>query len=300
MGSSHSFAIPHFYANIRTSDGKTFTLSHRNFVDHIILLRRVIAHPEMTQQGETLNYFIEDYCRRMAHQAITTRYKQSRLPWEIDWIWHVHRLHPIAYNNDCIKQLPNGKLVDKRYQRLKIKQHRKHRSVALSKSIKKPSTFVPSIDLVNAVLRQRDFLEKFKQHYLFSMNLRQMNQNSFAQMVQNYVLFLKLAKKDEIIVPTFDIDLIWHTHMRFPSFYQKASIVLCGFLLDHDDSLENDTLVDAYQKTAEQWKMAYKVDYGKNIDNDNLRTSQYVSSCAMIVAPIVIYSSDGGGGGCGG
>ncbi|CAF1244041.1 unnamed protein product [Rotaria sordida] len=162
MGNSHSFSIPHFDANIRTSDGTTFTLSYRNFVDHIILLRRVIAHPEMTQQGETLNYFIEDYCRRMAHQATTTRHKQSRLSWEIDWIWHVHRLHPIAYNNDCIKQLPNGKVVDKRYRRLKIKQHRKHRSVALFESIKKPSTFVPLIDLVNAVPRQHDFLEKFK------------------------------------------------------------------------------------------------------------------------------------------
>ncbi|CAF3588088.1 unnamed protein product [Rotaria sp. Silwood1] len=158
MGSSHSFSIPHFNANIRTSDGKTFGLSSRDFVDHIVLLRRVIAHPEMTQQ----------------------------------------------------------------------------------------------------------------------------------------------AKIDEIIVPTFDIDLIWHTHMRFPLSYQNTSKALCGFLLDHDDSLENDILVDAYQKTAEQWKMTYKVDYGKDIDKDNLRTSQYVSSCAIIMAPVVIYSSSGGGGGCGG
>ncbi|CAF3620771.1 unnamed protein product [Rotaria sp. Silwood1] len=138
------------------------------------------------------------------------------------------------------------------------------------------------------------------------MDLRLLNRNLFEQMVQNYISFLKLAKIDEIIVPTFDIDLIWHTHMRFPLSYQNTSKALCGFLLDHDDSLENDILVDAYQKTAEQWKMTYKVDYGKDIDKDNLRTSQYVSSCAIIMAPVVIYSSSGcgggggGGGGCGG
>ncbi|CAF4698777.1 unnamed protein product [Rotaria sp. Silwood1] len=104
-------------------------------------------------------------------------------------------------------------------------------------------------------------------------------------MVQNYISFLKLAKKDEIIIPTFDTDLIWHTHIRYPSSYQMMSTAPCGFLLDHDDSLKNDILDDAYQKTAEQWKMT-------------------TSSCAMIVAPVVIYSSGGndgeGGDGCGG
>ncbi|CAF1472414.1 unnamed protein product, partial [Rotaria sordida] len=258
MGNLHSLSIPHISVNIHTSDGKTLALSSRDFVDHIVLLRRVIAHPEMTQQGETLNYYIDDYCRRMAHPGIATKHKQRRLPWQIDWIWHVHRLHPIAYDNDCTKQLPNGILVDKKYRRLRIKQRRKHRSVNLFESKRNSSTFVPSIDLAKAVVRQCDFLEKFKQHKLFSMDLRQLNRKLFEQMVQNYISFLKLAKKGELIVPTFDIDLIWHTHMRFPISYQNTSKALCGFLLDHNDSLEKDILVDAYQKTAEQWKMTYK------------------------------------------
>ncbi|CAF2728433.1 unnamed protein product [Rotaria sp. Silwood2] len=91
--------------------------------------------------------------------------------------------------------------------------------------------------------------------------------------------------------------------MKSPSSYQKTSKALCGFLLDHDDSLGNDSLVDAYQKTAKQWRTTYKVDDGKNIDKDSSRTSQYVSTRAMIAAPVVIYSSsgnDGGIGGCGG
>ncbi|CAF2655145.1 unnamed protein product [Rotaria sp. Silwood2] len=130
----------------------------------------------------------------MAHQEIATRHKQRRLPSQIDWISHVHHLHLIAYNNDCTKQLPNGKLVDKSCRRLRIKQRRKHRSVNLLESIRNPSTFAPSIDLAKAVVRQRDFLEKFKQHRLFSMDLRLLNRNLFKQMVQNYISFLKLAK----------------------------------------------------------------------------------------------------------
>ncbi|CAF1325770.1 unnamed protein product [Adineta steineri] len=133
-------------------------------------------------------------------------------------------------------------------------------------------------------------------------------------MVQNYVSFVRLANNNGIIVPTFEIDLIWHTHMRFPSSYQETSKVLCGFLLNHDDPIEENVLSDRYQKTADRWKSAYDVDYGKDIDIDNLKTSQYLSSCAMIIAPITKtypssgYVSNGGndidagyiGGGCGG
>jgi hypothetical protein len=59
---------------------------------------------------------------------------------------------------------------------------------------------------------------------------------------------MKLAQKNEMIVPTFDIDLIWHSHMRRPSHYQKFSIAICGFVVDHDDSIEQNILSNNYQK----------------------------------------------------
>ncbi len=89
------------------------------------------------------------------------------------------------------------------------------------------------------------------------MNLRWMSRETFKRMLQNYLSFMKLAKQNELIVPTFEIDLIWHTHMRFPSSYQIISTALCGFLLDHDDSIQNGILIDAYQKTADRWKTNY-------------------------------------------
>ncbi|CAF0919783.1 unnamed protein product, partial [Adineta steineri] len=229
----------------------------------------------------------------MAYQAFTTRRQQQKLPWQIEWIWHVHRLHPIAYSNDCIDQLPDHKVVDKKYIRSTMKKHQHYHSFIPFKSIKHQSKFVPSLDLASAVLRQIDFLQKFQKHNLFSMNLLKMNRDSFEKMVQNYVSFVKLANNNGIIVPTFEIDLIWHTYMRFPSSYQETSIALCGFLLNHDDSIEDNVLTDGYQKTADRWKSTYNVDYGKNIDRDNLKTSQYLSSCAMIIAPIFTYPPSG-------
>ncbi|CAF4571301.1 unnamed protein product [Rotaria sp. Silwood2] len=303
MGNSHSLLTPRYCAHICTNDGKIFKLSYRALVDHIVLLRLVTAHPEITEPGETLNYFIEDYCRRMVHQEMNTRHQQQALPWQIEWIWHVHRLHPVAYNDDCTKQLSSRQVVDKKYRRVRIKEHERHHSTVFPEPIRNRATLVPSLDLVSAVIRQRDFLQKFQRHYLFSRNLIDVKRDWFEQMAQNYISFLKLAIQGEIIVPTFDIDLMWHTHMRFPSCYQRISIKLCGFVLDHNDSINNVTLADAYQKTADRWRQTYKVNYGENIPKDKLRDSQYVSSCAIIVAPSGTSGdgcSDAGDGGSGG
>ena len=223
-------------------------MSYHSLVDHILLLRKVINNPEMTTEGPTLDYYIRDYCKRMGQNAMKTEKQQFKLPWQTEWIWHVHRLHPIAYIHDCINQLPDGKLVDKKYTKLKIKEDRKYHSFIPVKSTKSDVKFVPSINLVDAVLRQRDFLEKFKKHYLFSANLAKIEQELFETMILNYFSFLRLAKSKQVIVPTFDVDLIWHTHMRYISEYSLVTMILCNFLLDHDDSIEIDVINDTYEK----------------------------------------------------
>ncbi|CAF1362801.1 unnamed protein product [Rotaria sp. Silwood1] len=83
-----------------TSSNKLFALTYSALIDHAKLLREVIAHPEMTKEGTTLDYFIKQYCIRMQNDEMGTSYQQWLLPWQIDWIWHVHRLHPVAYFHD--------------------------------------------------------------------------------------------------------------------------------------------------------------------------------------------------------
>lgn len=51
-----------FDAYTTTNDGQKFQMSHTCLFDHVLLFPQVIAHPEMTVKGLTLNYFIEDYC----------------------------------------------------------------------------------------------------------------------------------------------------------------------------------------------------------------------------------------------
>jgi len=90
-------------------------------VDHILLLREVIEHPERIQKGETFTYFIGDYCRRLGRQKMRRTRQQQRLQWQTDWIWHVDHRHPIAYKNDCTQQFTDAKLVDKKIPWMKDK-----------------------------------------------------------------------------------------------------------------------------------------------------------------------------------
>jgi hypothetical protein len=92
-------------------------------------------------------------------------------------------------------------------------------------------------------------------------------------------------------VPTFDIDLIWHTNMRYPSDYHAFTKVECGFILNHDDSIESSILSDAFQSTAKRGKQTYQTEYGTHVYRKHLITSPYPSSCAVVFAPILIFIS---------
>jgi hypothetical protein len=301
MGNSSSSFIPRLTTHIHTSNGAVFRQSYLDLVDHILLLRQVIAHPEMTEKGDKLDYIIQDYCHRMSNNQLMSKYQQSNLPCQIEWIWHVHRLHPVAYLNDCTKQIPGNYFIDKKIQKVTINEYQTQNYAISKELVRNQATFVPSLNLEKAVLQQRDFLEKFQKHRFYSMNLRFMDLISFEQIVQNYISFMKLARKNTIIVPTFDIDLIWHTHMRSPFSYLEFSTALCGFLLDHDDSIPSQILIDSYRDTADRWKTTYHTDYGQNIDRNRLRTAHYLSSCAIVHKTDAKKSLDhGGSGGCGG
>jgi hypothetical protein len=79
------------------------------------------------------------------------------------------------------------------------------------------SLFVPFIDLKSAIIRQKDFL--------YSYDLQEFNELRFQNLVQDYVSFVKLARKTQMIVPTFDIDLIWHTDISIRISWIFTSIV---------------------------------------------------------------------------
>mgnify|MGYP002385286173 FL=1 len=281
-----------YTSRIETKSGKVFKMTFHSLVEHIFLLRQVIHNPQMTEDGEILTKYIDIYCQKMSQGQMQTAQQQVDLPWQVEWIWHVHRLHPLNYLDDCTKQLQCG-LIDKQITEIHKRKIQKFKSKIRSPSKSyKLNKFIPSIDLKEAIFRQKDFLKKFQNHILFNLNLKRIQEFQFQNLIQDYVSFIKLADQNQIIVPTFDIDLIWHTHMRYPSHYHGFTRALCGFILDHNDDIQSSTLSNGYEKTAQLWKDNYQTEYGQNVNRQYLMKSKFASSCAVVFAPIFLTTND--------
>jgi len=74
------------------------------------------------------------------------------------------------------------------------------------------------------------------------------------------------AEDGAILVPTYQIDLMWHTHILTSlTNYNADCMRLCGSLLNHDDSIndrsEGSTLNVAFERTCALWKRTYGVAY---------------------------------------
>ena len=49
------------------------------------------------------------------------------------------------------------------------------------------------------------------------------------------MLVLMKENHSAFIVPAYDMDLFWHTHMAFPAAYREDTMRICGFVPYHDD-----------------------------------------------------------------
>lgn len=91
--------------------------------------------------------------------------------------------------------------------------------------------------------------------------------------VARYKGFLHLIKRNKersitcFCVPTYDIDLIWHTHQLHPVFYCNDLMNLLGKILEHDDTDQNRSkgqkLDVGFAKTTKQWEELFGSRYWK-------------------------------------
>ncbi len=75
---SSSTLIKNYIARIETRDEQIFKISYHALVEHILLLRKIIKHPEMTKQGPELDNYIKDYCQRMAQGEMKTAHCKKK------------------------------------------------------------------------------------------------------------------------------------------------------------------------------------------------------------------------------
>lgn len=89
--------------------------------------------------------------------------------------------------------------------------------------------------------------------------------------VARYKGFLHLIRRNRerslkrFCVPTYDVDLIWHTHQLHPLSYCKDMVELLGKILEHDDTDQNRSkgqkLDTGFSDTTKQWEETFGLRY---------------------------------------
>lgn len=111
--------------------------------------------------------------------------------------------------------------------------------------------------LRDAVIRQASFVDKMNSYmWIRSPAI----EGTIRRGVSRYVNFCKLIKMSKItVVPTLDIDLVWHTHQCTAKYYGQAMKVLAGKFVNHDDTIEKPQLGDGFAET----RALYRVHFGQ-------------------------------------
>jgi hypothetical protein len=175
-----------------------------------------------------------------------------------------------------------------------------------------------SIDLIQAVKRQRKFTDKI----IALANLK--TREGMDKASRRYYQFMMLMKTDNrgMLVPTLDIDLFWHTHQLFNSSYLWWCEKHIGARINHDDTIDQKGLSQGRAHTRGLWLKTYGEAYGNcshqtvgkprgHVEMTHVSTSDYGQVLSVYAvgnqgdddSDSAEYSAgcgDGCGGGCGG
>nr|XP_043618432.1 glycine-rich domain-containing protein 1-like [Erigeron canadensis] len=201
------------------------------------------------------------------------------VPLDCEWVWHCHRLNPVRYKSDCEEFY--GRILDNCnvvscVQGISTRETEEiwnelypnepydfDMGRALSSEFSDTKYGTQSFskyDFTLAIQRQSTFFYQVsRQHF---------NSNVFLEAaVARYKGFLHIIRRNRersirrFCVPTYDVDLIWHTHQLHPAFYCKDLVELLGKILDHDDTDQDrgkgQKLDTGFSDTTKQWEETF-------------------------------------------
>lgn len=194
------------------------------------------------------------------------------VPLDCEWVWHCHRLNPVRYKSDC--EVFYGRILDNHNVVSSIQGTSKRETEQIwnklypsvpydfgstSVSFEKVSGAgkYSQYDLLLAVKRQVPFF--------YQVSRPHMDNDLFLEAaVARYKGFLHLIKRNRerslkrFCVPTYDVDLIWHSHQLQPASYCKDLVKILGKVLEHDDTdsdrSKGKKLDSGFSETTKQWE----------------------------------------------
>ncbi|KAF8092150.1 hypothetical protein N665_0423s0035 [Sinapis alba] len=199
-------------------------------------------------------------------------------PLDCEWVWHCHRLNPVRYKTDCeelygrvldnsgVLSSVNGSCKSQTESLWKRLYPMEPYDLDLNKTMSETEEQTTTYDLVSAVKRQSPFY--------YQVSRAHVDNDVFLQeAVARYKAFLYLIKRNRersvklFCVPTYDIDLIWHTHQLHSLSYCKDLTKMIGKVLEHDDTdsdrSKGKKLDTGFSGVTALWEETFGVRYWK-------------------------------------
>lgn len=170
---------------------------------------------------------------------------------EVAWIWLLHRLDPQDYADDC--HAFAGHLIDCNSSDPFAYIDNAPCATGASDNLAMDTI---SVDLAACAERQGGFL--------WQVRWAEYTTHDFlCDALERYgkLVGLWATTMNTFLVPTYDIDLMWHAHMASPIAYADDCMRLIGRLIGHDDSVNDrgkgSKLCNGASLTAELWAAHY-------------------------------------------
>ena len=199
-------------------------------------------------------------------------------PLDIEFVWHCHMLNPAEYYSDCMKLF--GKLINHNNLNNKLKRDQLRKLTLIEWNKTFTNISFDYLDSTNSIDKNEYTYFKTQIKYdlkaacsrqiqfYYQVSLPHYKNKKFLKLaLESYKKFIYLSKlnPNAFIVPTYSIDLIWHTHQLEPESYVNDTIKLLGHIFAHDDSVNDRStgsrLNTSFDLTCDLWKKEYNQEY---------------------------------------
>ena len=197
-------------------------------------------------------------------------------PLDVAWMWHAHKLNPLAYAADCearfgaLLDVPEGAsafafcTLEKEDAASRALWEKSFPGVPFHLDASAPgaglellpasSTFSSSI--VECASRQKDFLWQVSSPLYAHPAFLADGLRRYTQLLQ-----LMALHPGSFITPCYDQDLMWHAHLGYPGAYARDTTAAIGCVAVHDDTVndrsEGSKLSLGVQETAALWAATF-------------------------------------------
>lgn len=83
--------------------------------------------------------------------------------------------------------------------------------------------------------------------------------------IKKYERFFDIASThpNQVVTPTLDVDLAWHTHQLSPQSYFRYAVGKTGVFTDHNDKIDEDKLAISFDWMSKVYREKYGETYSE-------------------------------------